>query len=125
MKIENVMARVLVEHLEPAITFYQHLTHEAVRMRFSYGKLDIAAVGNFLIIEGPKEVTAPFGRTTATLKVDNLDGFVALVLASGGNLVRSPQEVPTGHNAVLRHPDGSMFEYVEHRTDRFPTNTDR
>lgn len=33
-------------------------------------------------------------------------------------IVRDRKIVPTGVNMTVRHPDGSIFEYVEHRKYR-------
>jgi hypothetical protein len=33
----------------------------------------------------------------------------------GAEIVNGPKDVPTGRNMLVRHPDGTLIEYVEHR----------
>jgi hypothetical protein len=38
---------------------------------------------------------------------------VADLKAVGAQIVAGPKETPIGRNLVARHPDGSVFEYVD------------
>ncbi|TXL71506.1 hypothetical protein FHP25_29435 [Vineibacter terrae] len=33
----------------------------------------------------------------------------------GAEVINGPKDVPTGQNMLVRHPDGTLVEYVEHR----------
>lgn len=48
----------------------------------------------------------------ATLGVADLDATVAQGEAAGAEVVAAPAETPNGRRAVLRHPDGAVYEYV-------------
>ncbi|MHB8252162.1 MAG: VOC family protein [Acidiferrobacter sp.] len=76
--------------------------------------LEVAAVGALLLIAGPPERLAPIQTTQAALLVDNLDAARATVVAAGAMILEEPRHVPTGRNMRARHPDGKIFEYVEH-----------
>ncbi|EQH79852.1 hypothetical protein QMG_0391 [Clostridioides difficile DA00256] len=37
-----------------------------------------------------------------------------LSIGYGAVVVRDKKKVPTGYNMTLRHPDGTIIEYVQH-----------
>jgi hypothetical protein len=60
-----------------------------------------------------------------TFLVDDLGAYEQHLPDVGAEIIRASQEVPTDRNLLVRHPDGSVVEYVEHRVknpaDRLPT----
>ncbi len=122
MKILATLTRICTDDLEATLAFYGELLGEACSRRFRYGAagLELAQVGNVLILAGSEQALAPFEETRATLLVDSLTGFRELLLARGAVIIRDVQPVPTGRNLTVRHPDGAVFEYVE-----FGPGTDR
>jgi len=76
--------------------------------------LELAQVGDILIIAGPDEATLPFRPTNATFLVDSIDEYYRFLRSNGATIIRPPQQVPTGINMNVRHPDGLIVEYVEH-----------
>jgi hypothetical protein len=78
------------------------------RVRFAYRDLELARVGDFLLIAGTPEALAPYRNTHATVLVDSLDEVLAT-----GTVLDGPHQVPTGRNVTLRHPGGAVIEYVE------------
>ncbi|MFU9038465.1 MULTISPECIES: VOC family protein [Streptomyces] len=48
----------------------------------------------------------------ATLSVPDMDAAVADCAAAGAEVIAPPAETPNGRRAVVRHPDGGVFEYV-------------
>ncbi|MFJ2775744.1 hypothetical protein [Kitasatospora sp. NPDC087315] len=48
----------------------------------------------------------------ATLAVSDLAAAVERGVAAGAVVVMPAQPTPNGHRAVLRHPDGGVYEYV-------------
>ncbi|MFD7257990.1 VOC family protein [Streptomyces sp. NPDC059874] len=48
----------------------------------------------------------------APLSVPDLDAAVAACEAAGAEVIAAPAATPNGRRAVLRHPDGGVFEYV-------------
>jgi predicted enzyme related to lactoylglutathione lyase len=116
MKILSTMARVYVQNLDSAIFFYEKLTGTLCRNRFLYNEvgLELAAVGNFLLICGAEEVLKPFRATHATLLVDSLHEYKEFLEMNGAAIIGKPKKVPTGWNMTVRHADGIVIEYVEH-----------
>ncbi|WP_157452878.1 VOC family protein [Brevibacillus sp. SKDU10] len=76
--------------------------------------LEIASVGNFLLLSGSEKALAPFKATIATLVIDSLDEFAAYFKENGFPFIRKPKQVPTGKNMTVQHLDGAIVEYVEH-----------
>lgn len=81
-------------------------------MRFAYPRvnLELASVGDILLIAGSEESLKSFQDTKGTFLVDSVDHLQS----SGAKIVRGPNGVPTGKNMTVKHPDGTIFEYVQH-----------
>jgi len=120
VKVLDVLTRVYLrpDSLGPTIRFYECLFGEACRLRFSYPavRLELAQVGRVLLIAGSVEDCEPFRATHATFLVDSLDARSILYLKHcGAQVLSQPKDVPTGRNMRVRHPDGLVVEYVEHK----------
>ena len=111
MSITSVTLRRRVDDLEAAVTFYEQLTGEAAN-RFAFAGLELAAVGPFLLFSGAGEAAGRFAGVAATLSVPDLDRAISGAVAAGAALIAPPGPTPNGHRAVLRHPDGGIYEYV-------------
>ncbi|MDA8213436.1 MAG: VOC family protein [Clostridia bacterium] len=116
MKVIKTLTRLYVSDLDSALLFYENLLNVKLKLRFSYPELnlELAEAGNFLLIAGSEEALKPFQDTLATLLVDSVEEFKAHLEASGAKVLRGPRQVPTGKNMTVKHPDGSIMEYVEH-----------
>ena len=55
-----------------------------------------------------------FRQTQATFLVDSIEDFKSWLLGTGAVILEEPKKVPTGRNMRVRHPDGTIIEYVEH-----------
>jgi predicted enzyme related to lactoylglutathione lyase len=111
MAITSVVLRRRVDHLEPAVVFYERLTGEPAA-RFQFAGLQLAGIGPFLLFSGPDEIAGRFAGVAATLSVPNLDTAVEDCVAAGAEVIAAAQATPNGRRAVLRHPDGGVYEYV-------------
>jgi hypothetical protein len=85
----------------------------AADQRHRNAGLELAAVGSMLVVAGDEEALAPYRSTQATLIVDNLDDCHSLLTRAGAQVLRGPQQVPTGRNLTARLPGGIQIEYVE------------
>ncbi|WML34452.1 VOC family protein [Clostridium sp. OS1-26] len=86
-------------------------------MKFKYSQinLELAQVGNILIISGSDEELKPIKDTQATFLVDSIIEFKDFLLSNGATIIRDLEEVPTGMNMAVQHLDGTIVEYVEHK----------
>lgn len=116
MQVKQVLNRFYVHNMEKAIEFYEEVLDEKCKMRLKYSQVDLelAQIGNILILAGSDEALKPFRDTQATFLVDSISEFKAYLLSNGAMIIRDIKEVPTGKNMTLEHSDGTVVEYVEH-----------
>lgn len=123
MKILNILARryLPLDELDEAVAFYEALIGENARLRFDYPEyeLRLAQVASILFIAGTNESLKPFTATHLTFLVDDIEAYAEYLPTIGANVVEAPKVVPTGQNMLVRHPDNTLVEYVEHR-DKHP-----
>jgi predicted enzyme related to lactoylglutathione lyase len=114
-----VLTRILLapEAFEDAVALYEDLLGVRCDLRFAYPEMELflASIGNVLLIAGREEALEPFRATDATFLVSALEPYAGRVRAAGGEVLEPPKDVPTGRNMLVRHPDGALVEYVEHR----------
>lgn len=111
MVITSVVLRRRVDDLDSALAFYERLTGES-GARFRFAGLELASIGPFLLFSGPEEAAGRFAGVAATLSVMDLDAAVANCAAAGAEVIAPPATTPNGRRAVVRHPDGGVYEYV-------------
>ncbi|HEY0330345.1 MAG TPA: hypothetical protein VGC77_14770 [Rhodopseudomonas sp.] len=125
MKVLNILVRrcVPLQRFEAAVGFYEQLFGQSARLRFDYPEreLKLAQVASLLIVAGSAQSLAPFVDTEATFLVDEIEAFAASLPGQGAAIERPLKAVPTGRNMLVRHPDGMLVEYVEHR-DKHPAD---
>ena len=116
MKILQTLSRLYINDLTSSLEFYEELLGSPAAMRFEIPQigLELAQIDNILLIAGSDEALKPFKGTQATFLVDSLDEFKAYLEEKGAEIIRGPNKVPTGRNMTVKHPDGSVIEYVEH-----------
>lgn len=118
MKILNILTRccIPISEMEDTVLFYENLMNQKARLRFEYPemKLRLAQVASILIIAGDEVSLAPFIHTDATYYVSNIEGYSQHLPRIGAQIIEKIQEVPTGKNMLVKHPDGQLIEYVEH-----------
>ncbi len=113
--------------LDTTVAFYAKIFGEKCRLRFEYPAvgLELATVGSVLILSGPDEALARYKGTAATFLVDDLDAFTAALPKMGAMIMDGPKEMPTGVNMRVRHPDGTIVEYVQHQNKKAATADQR
>lgn len=116
MKIYDILTRFYIQDIEKAISFYENLLKEKCSLRFSYKEvgLELAQVGNVLLLSGSDDALKPFIETKSTFMVDSVDEWRSYLLNNGAVLIRDKKKVPTGYNMTVKHPDGTIVEYVQH-----------
>ncbi|MFG2193596.1 VOC family protein [Streptomyces sp. NPDC048639] len=112
MEILGTSLRVCVDDLDHAVGVYERLTGSQA-VRFGRGGVSVAAVGAFLLMSGPDWELEVLRKVTATIAVKDLDEAHAVLSEVGADIIAGPVPTPMGRNLVARHPDGSVFEYVD------------
>ncbi|WP_067935879.1 VOC family protein [Alicyclobacillus kakegawensis] len=119
MKVLKTLSRIYLDagKLDGEIMFYERLFSEKCRLRFTHPKLglELAQVGSVLLIAGPMDNLETVKLTQMTFLVDSIHDFRDTLVSEGATILEGPNEVPTGLNMRVQHPDGAIVEYVEHR----------
>jgi len=117
MKVKQILCRFYVLDINEAIEFYEKLLNEKCKIRLNYSELnlELAQVANILIIGGSEESLKPIRDTQATFLVDSILEYKEFLLKNNSTIIRDLKEVPTGINMTVKHLDGTIIEYVEHK----------
>ena len=108
--ITAAIVRVFVDNLEAAVPLYERLADGAQANRFAFRDVELASVGPFLLLSGN---TAAYRDRVATLLVRELGPVIDAIESAGGQLLEGPAPGPNGERLIARHPDGSVFEYIQ------------
>lgn len=116
MKVLQTLSRLYIPDLNSTLEFYEKLFGTKAAMRFEIPQIDLelAQTGDILLIASSVKALKPFRSTQATFLVNPLDELRAFLEERGAETIRGPDKVPTGRNMPVKHPDGSLIEYVEH-----------
>ena len=113
MRILKTYARLWTGDLDAALPLLRELTGAEPDLRLAFHAVELAAVGDFLVIAGPPEERAKYAHASATVVVDDLDALRTTLEAAGATLVTATTDGPTGRFLYARHADGAEVEYVE------------
>ncbi len=116
MQVKQILNRFYVHDIEQSISFYEKILNIKCSLRFNYPQvnLELAQIGNILILAGSDEALKPFRDTQATFLVDSIIEFKDFLLNNDATIIRDLKKVPTGMNMTVKHTDGTIVEYVEH-----------
>jgi hypothetical protein len=125
----RVFARIFPEpeQFEQTVHDYEKLTGATLDMYLDARDLgiQIAAVGAFLIVAvdpGQPERLELVRNTAVSMVFPELDSAIEAGRAIGAEVVTEPFATPVGRGARLRHPDGVIVEYLEHRPGPYDTD---
>ncbi len=113
MTILKTYARLWADSLDDALPLLRELTGAEPDLRLGFEAVELAAVGDFLVIAGPAEERAKYAHASATVVVTDLDACQATLTAAGATLTTPLTAGPTGRFLYARHADGAEVEYVE------------
>ncbi len=119
MEIKQVLSRFYVNEMDASIEFYEALFQQSCCLRFRHDRfgIELAQVGNALILAGTEDALEPFVKTKVTFLVDSIVEFRKFLLENGAVIIRDITNVPTGINMTVEHADGTVAEYVEFKSN--------
>ncbi|MGW7578301.1 VOC family protein [Streptomyces sp. NPDC054765] len=117
MSILKTYARLWTDDLDRALPLLAELTGAEPDLRLAFHSVELAAIGNFLVIAGPAEERAKYAHASATVVVEDLDDLAATLQRAGGTVTTPMRNAPTGRFLYARHADGAEVEYVEWTPD--------
>ncbi|MEU9482583.1 VOC family protein [Streptomyces decoyicus] len=113
MSILKTYARLWTDDLDRALPLLAELTGAEPDLRLAFHSVELAAIGDFLVIAGPAEERAKYAHASATVVVEDLDALAMTLQAADATVTTPTTSGPTGRFLYARHADGSEVEYVE------------
>jgi len=115
--------RLLVRHyvhpddLDERIAFYERAFGVAcdARTPIPDAGLELATVGNMLLIGNPHQPGEIALATAFTLLVPSVAAYVAGLDGTGTDVIEPVTTAPSGSRTRVRYPDGTLAEVIDHR----------
>ncbi len=103
-----------VEDLDSAVDALGASGVCGVRLRFGHAAgLQLALVGDVLVLAAADEMLEPFRSTDLTVVVDDLDQAIDEAQSGGATIRREPAQQAVGRNVTVGFPAGPVIEFVE------------
>lgn len=115
--ILKTYARLWADDLSMTLPLLERLTGMRADLRFAFDEIELAAVGDFLVIAGPAEERARYAHATATVIVSDLDQVRVALDEAGAEITTEETTSATGRFLYARHQGGVEAEYVEWRPE--------
>ena len=125
MTVLRTYARVWSDDAEAALPLLERITGERPHLRLAFESVELAAIGDFLVIAGPAEERERYAHASATVVVSDLDAVLADLDRAGAVVTVPPTTGPTGRFAYARHADGIAVEYVQWTPELVAAHTGR
>ncbi|MFE2109918.1 VOC family protein [Kitasatospora sp. NPDC059463] len=113
MPILKTYARLWADGLDHSLPLLRTLTGAEPDLLFRFHEIELAAIGDFLVIAGPPSERAKYAHASATVVVSDLDELSEALEAAGAVVTTPETASPTGRFLYARHADGAEVEYVE------------
>ncbi|MEV5646878.1 VOC family protein [Nocardia sp. NPDC052254] len=116
-RTRKTYARVLTNDLDGTVEVLRQLVGRAPDFQVTFGRFDIALIGDFCVVAGIDEALDRYRGTVGPVIVEDLDATVTLLVGSGAEVTVPPFDGPAGRGFLVRHPDGVEFEYVQFHSE--------
>lgn len=113
MTILKTYARLWTDELDGSLALLRELVGAEPDLRFAFDSVELAAIGDFLVIAGPPTERARYSHASATVIVDDLDVLTTTLVAAGAEITTPESSSATGRFLYARHRGGAEVEYVE------------
>ncbi|MEH7333595.1 hypothetical protein V7161_13220 [Neobacillus drentensis] len=101
--------------LEKVVPFYEGLFQtKATRFNYWSKGLDIAAIGDFLLVSGTDEALAKVRDSAICFLVEDIHAYKTWLLDNGAVIRQDITKDFSGYSMIVEQPDGTVVEYVEH-----------
>jgi predicted enzyme related to lactoylglutathione lyase len=118
-----------MKDLEKTVKFYEGIASVSLDQDISLPEvgLHVVAVGGFLIVTlNPQLLDANrremAARTPVTMIFADVDAAVRRARSEGAEIIQDRFVFPHGAGYRMRHADGLVVEYLEHRPSEYDTN---
>lgn len=113
MTVLRTYARLWSDDMAASLPLLRTITGEHPHMRMTFESIELAAIGDFLVIAGPAAERERYTDASATVVVSDLDALQETLESSGATITTPVTSGPTGRFLYARHADGIGIEYVE------------
>lgn len=122
MHVKRAWVRVFCDTraYEDVVDFYRGLTGGEVQLRYGYKERKVRMAGIaapalcVLVVAGDPPARKPFEAVRLTLEVDDLAAVEKAFTYIGGEVLERTGGTPEAPQALfVRHPDGTIAEYVQ------------
>ncbi|MBB5935907.1 hypothetical protein FHS42_002976 [Streptomyces zagrosensis] len=111
--IVRTYARQWTDSRDATLPLLRELTGAEPALRLAFESIELAAIGDFLVIAGPDHARAAYAHASATVVVTDLDALEATLTTAANATITTPATTgPTGRFRYARHAGGSEIEYV-------------
>ncbi|GLU49935.1 VOC family protein [Nocardiopsis ansamitocini] len=111
--ILKTYARLWADDLDRTLPLLRSLVGRGPDLRFAFEGVELAAIGDFLVVAGPPGVRARYAHASATVVVSDLDELTRELAAHGAEVTTPEAASATGRFLYARHAGGAEVEYVE------------
>ena len=111
--ILRTYARLWADDLDATLPLLERLVGRTADLRFAFDGVELAAIGDFLVVAGDRRNRDRYAHASATVVVADLDRVRDAVLADGGSITTPEAVSVTGRFLYARHGGGAEVEYVE------------
>ncbi|WP_326769916.1 VOC family protein [Streptomyces sp. NBC_01591] len=106
-------ARLWTDESDTSLALLRELTGAEPDLRFAFDSIELAAIGDFLVIAGPPAERARYSHASATVIVNDLDTLTKTLATAGAEIATPESTSATGRFLYARHRGGAEVEYVE------------
>jgi hypothetical protein len=119
LAVPRLLARLTVhpDELDERIALYERALGVACDSRrpIPEAGLELATVGNLLLIGNPNPPGEAARSTAFTLLVPSVAGYLAGLEGTGGEATEPISTSPAGDRSRVRFPDGTLAEVIDDR----------
>ncbi|MER6175142.1 hypothetical protein [Streptosporangium sp. NPDC001681] len=113
MTILKTYGRLWADDLDRALPLLREMVGAEPDLRFAFDGVELAAIGDLLVVAGPQQERARYAHASATVIVSDLDEQVRALEVHGAEITTAMSTSPTGRFLYARHAGGPEVEYVE------------
>jgi hypothetical protein len=115
--ILKTYARVFTTNMNASLSVLAKLVGREPDLRQMFGNLEVALIGDFCIIAGPKAAITPLFGGIGPVIVDDLQTTKTSIEVAGAEITMPVTEQVTGWNMYSRNSDGVLVEWLQFKPE--------
>lgn len=115
--ILKTYSRIFTEDLNATLQVLKPFIGREPELRVKFQDMEVATLGDFCFLAGPKESMKPFLGIIGPVIVDDLETTQSQLERSGAEITQPITEAPTGWSLFSRDSQGVVIEWVRWSQD--------